>query len=84
MHFISLNILSDFMQDLSIKRKYYTKDDQFSSRTLFSIISLLQEQELNHSNYFEQELNARNFIQAKEHDMNMHAKIQCMNMHGFL
>jgi hypothetical protein len=84
MHFISLNMLSDFMQDLSIKRKYYTKDDQFSSRTLFSIISLLQEQELNHSNYFEQELNARNFIQAKEHDMNMHAKIQCMNMHGFL
>jgi hypothetical protein len=77
-------MLSDFMQELSIKRKYYTKDDQFSSRTLFSIISLLQEQELNHSNYFDQELNARNFIQAKEQDMNMHAKIQCMNMHGFL
>jgi hypothetical protein len=81
---MSLNMLSDFMHDLSIKRKYYTKDDQFSSHTLFSIISLLQEQELNHSNYFEQELNVSNFIQAKEHDMNMHANIQCMNMHGFL
>jgi hypothetical protein len=23
------------------------------------------------------------FIQVKEYDMNMHAKIQCMNKHGF-
>jgi hypothetical protein len=23
------------------------------------------------------------YIQAKGYDLNMHAKIQCMNMHGF-
>jgi hypothetical protein len=25
-----------------------------------------------------------NFLQAKEYDMNIFAKFQCMNMHGFL
>jgi hypothetical protein len=40
---MSLNMLSDFMQALSINIKYYTKDDHFSRHTLFSTISLLQE-----------------------------------------
>jgi hypothetical protein len=45
---------------------------------------LLQEQKLNHRNYYEQEINMTNFVPATEYDMNMHAKIQCMNMHEIL
>jgi hypothetical protein len=30
MRFVSLTILNDFIQVLNIKRKHYTKDDDFS------------------------------------------------------
>jgi hypothetical protein len=36
------------------------------------IIYLLQEQELNHENYSEQELNMSNFVQANEYDVHMY------------
>ncbi len=47
-------------------------------------IYLLQKHKLNHRNYYEKKINMIYFIQAKGYDMNMHANIPCMNMHGFL
>jgi hypothetical protein len=44
--------------------------------TLFSTIYLLQEQELNPRIYSKQELIMSIFVQATDHDINMHAKIQ--------
>jgi hypothetical protein len=48
------------------------------------IIYLLQEQKLNSNKYSEQEINLSYFIQAKNYDMNMHTKFQCVNKHAFL
>jgi hypothetical protein len=70
-------MFSDFIQVIYHIRKHPTKNEYFPKHILFTIIYLLREQILNHRNM-------NNFIQAKEHDMNMHVKIQCMNMHGFL
>jgi hypothetical protein len=39
------------------------------------------EQNLNTKNYPKQELIMEIFVLATDHDMNMHAKIQSMNMH---
>jgi hypothetical protein len=72
------------MQVLNIKRKHSTKNEYFPKHILFTTIYLLQEYELNHNNYSEQKINMSNFVKAKERDMNMHAKIQCINMHGWL
>jgi hypothetical protein len=52
--------------------------------TLFTTIYLLQGHKLIHNNYYEQKTIMIYFIQDKEYGMNMHAKIQFMNMHGFL
>jgi hypothetical protein len=41
---------------------------------LFSTIYLLQEEILNHRNYFEQEINMTNFAHAIENDVHMYAK----------
>jgi hypothetical protein len=50
---MSLNIFSDFMQVLNIKRKHSTKNEYFPKHILFTTIYLLQEQKLNHRNYSE-------------------------------
>jgi hypothetical protein len=44
----------------------------------------LQKQKLIYNKYFEQKIIMSYFIQAKEHDGSMHAKIKCMNIHGVL
>jgi hypothetical protein len=77
-------MLYDFMQILNIKRRLSTKDEHFSKHILFTMIYLLQKQKLKYNNYPEQQINMRHFIQAKEYDMNMNAKIQFMNMHECL
>jgi hypothetical protein len=56
---------------------------------LLGIFNLLQfiyykKQKLNPRNYSEQEINMIYFIQDKGYDMNMHANIPYMNMHGCL
>jgi hypothetical protein len=84
MHSMSLNKFSDLMQVLKSIRKQSTKTEYFSKHILFTIIYVLQKQKLNHRNYSEQNINMSHFIQAKEYDMNMHAKIQFMNMHAYL
>jgi hypothetical protein len=84
MIFMILIMLYDFLQVLLSKMKYPTKDDYFSTHILFTIIYLLQKQKLNHNNYYELKINIIYFIQAKEYDMLLHAKIPCMDMHVFL
>jgi hypothetical protein len=84
MRFIILIVLYDFMQVLNINRRLFTKYGHFSKHILFAMIYLLQKQKLKYNNYSEQQINMRHFIQSKEHDMNMNANIQCMNMHDFL
>jgi hypothetical protein len=49
-------------------------------RLLFSTIFLILEQNLNTRNYPRQELIMEIFVLAIDHGMNMHAKIQSMNM----
>jgi hypothetical protein len=82
---MNLIMLSDFfVQVLNSKRKHPTKNEYFPMYILFTIFYLLQEQKLNHRNYSKQKIIMRSFVYANEHGMNMHAKIQCMNMHEFL
>jgi hypothetical protein len=66
MRLVRLTWLYDFMQVLNIKRKHSTKNEHLSKHILFTIIYLLHEQKLNYNNYFEQEINMRNFVQATE------------------
>jgi hypothetical protein len=49
-------MLSDFVQVLNSARDIYTKNYYFSNSKLFSTISLLQKQILNHENYSKQEI----------------------------
>jgi hypothetical protein len=84
MRFINLNILSDFIQALNSTRKHYTKNDHFPMHNLFSTVYLLQEQNLNHNKYIEQEIITRNLIQATEYERNMHAKFQDLILYRFL
>jgi hypothetical protein len=51
---------------------------------LFSSIYLLQEEILNHINYFEQEINMTNFVQATENDVHMYAIFESLDVYGFL
>jgi hypothetical protein len=66
MKIIDLIIIYDFMLVLNSIRNYYTNNEHFSKHTLFSTIYLLQEELLNYRNYFEQEINMINFVQATE------------------
>jgi hypothetical protein len=81
---MSLNKFSDFMQVISSITKHPTKIEHCSKHNLFSTIYLLKEQTLNHRNYSKQKINMSYFIQSKKYDMNIHAKIQCIIMHGYL
>jgi hypothetical protein len=62
MQFIDLIMLYHFMQALNIKRKHPTKNEYFPMHILFTTIYLLQEQRLNHMNYYMQKINMRNFV----------------------
>jgi hypothetical protein len=56
----------------------------FPKHTLFSTIYLLQKEILNHRNYFEQEINMINFVQATENDVHMYAKFGYLTFYAFL
>jgi hypothetical protein len=73
-----------FMQVLNNIRNHSTKNEYFPMHIIFTTIYVLQKQKLNPRNCSEQEIDMGNFVQATECDMNMHVKIKCMNMHGFL
>jgi hypothetical protein len=83
MQFKSLNMLSYFMQVLYSIRKRYTKVGYFPEHIKFIIIYLLQEQKLNYRNYFEQEINMKIFMQATEHDIQLYAKFECLDVYRF-
>jgi hypothetical protein len=76
MRFKNLTWFYDFIQFLYSIRKHYTKNKYFPKHILFTMIYLIQEQNLNPRNYPKQKINMVNFIQANEDDMNMSAKIQ--------
>jgi hypothetical protein len=59
---MNLIMLSNFIYVLYSKRKHSTKKEYFPKHILFTIIYLLQEQELNHRNYFEPEINMSHFV----------------------
>jgi hypothetical protein len=84
MHFVNLIILSDLMQVLNINRKHYTKNEYFPKHNLFTTIYLMQEQKLNPNKYSEKDIIMRNFVQATENDVQMHAKVQGLILHIFL
>jgi hypothetical protein len=44
----------------------------------------MQKQKLNYRNYSEQEIIMRNFVQATEYDVNMHANIEYLDIYIFL
>jgi hypothetical protein len=72
------------MRVLNTTMEFATKNYYFPMQILFSTIYLLQEQELNPRNYSKLELIMRIFVQATDHDINMHANIQYLILHRFL
>jgi hypothetical protein len=81
MHYTFLILLPYFLQVLYSTRKFPTKDYYFSKYIHFSTIYLILKQNLNTRNYHRQELIREIFVLATDHDMNMRAKIQSMNMY---
>jgi hypothetical protein len=51
---------------------------------LFTTIYLLLEQEINPWIYYKHDLIMSIFVQATDHNINMHAKIQYLILHRFL
>jgi hypothetical protein len=49
-----------------------------------STIYLLQKHKLNHRNYFELEINMRNFVPDTKHDVHMYAKFGGLSFYAFL
>jgi hypothetical protein len=84
MHFMNLNNFYDFMHVLNSIRKHPTKNEYFLMHILFTKIYLFEEHKLNPENPFEQKNIMIYFLQPTEHNMNMHANLQCMNMTGYL
>jgi hypothetical protein len=60
------------MQGLNSTREFATKNYYFPMHILFTIIYLLQEQELNSRIYFKQELTMKKFVQDTDNGMNLH------------
>jgi hypothetical protein len=72
------------MQGLNSTREFATNNYYFPMHILFTTIYLLQEQELNPRIYSMQELIMSIFVQATDHEINMHTKIQYLIFHRFL
>jgi hypothetical protein len=72
------------MQGLNSTWEFATKNYYFPMHILFTTIYLLQEQELNPRIYSKQELIMGIFVEATNHEINMHAKIQHLILHRFL
>jgi hypothetical protein len=84
MGYMNLTMLFNFIQVLLITRRHPTKINYFSKYILFTTIYLLQEQNLNHRKYSEQEINLSNFLQATEHDVHMYTKFGGLTYYEFL
>jgi hypothetical protein len=84
MHYVSLNHFFDFIQVLYSIRKHSTTNEYFPMHIIITTIYSLQEPNLNHGNYSEQELNMGNFVQDNEYNVHMYTKIQCMNIYILL
>jgi hypothetical protein len=83
-HFMNLNMLSDFIRVLNSTRKHSTMNEYFTMTVIFTIIYLLQEHNLNHSKYFENQINMLNVVKVNEYYMIMHANTQYDKMHRYL
>jgi hypothetical protein len=81
---MNLIILYYFMQGLNSTREFSTKNYYFPMHILFTTIYLLQKHELNPRIYSKQKLIMSIFVQAIDHDINMHANIQYLILHIFL
>jgi hypothetical protein len=55
-------MLSDFIQVLNSATDVYTKNHYFPKHILFTTISLLQKQRLNHKNYSKEEIIMKLFV----------------------
>jgi hypothetical protein len=62
---MNLNMLFDFIQVLLSKRKHPNKHYYFYTHIQFTTNYLLGEQKLKYNNYSGQQINMRNFVQAK-------------------
>jgi hypothetical protein len=62
MRFLPLIMTYDFIQVLKSTREFTTKNYYFPMHILFTTIYLLQEQKLNHRNYYMQELSMEIFL----------------------
>jgi uncharacterized membrane protein len=56
-------------------KKHSTKNAYFTMPVIFTIIYLLQEQNLNRNKYCENQINMINFVKVNEYYMIMHANI---------
>jgi hypothetical protein len=74
MRLVILTWSSDFMKILYSIRKHSTTNEYFSMHIIITTIYSLQEPNLNHGNYSEQELNMGKFVQSNEYDVHMYAK----------
>jgi hypothetical protein len=72
------------MHGLNNSREFATNNYYFPMHILFTTIYLLQEQEINPRIYSKQKLIMSIFVQATDHNINMHAKIQYLILHSFL
>jgi hypothetical protein len=71
---MNLTMLSDFMHVLNIIRKHLIKNEYFSYAYSIYYNLFIVGAELNHRNYFVQEINMRNFVYSTEYDMHIYAK----------
>jgi hypothetical protein len=69
---MGLNMLYDYMEVLNIKRKHYSKNEYFPKHIRFITIYLLQKPKLNPRNYYDQEINMRNFVEATDHHVHLY------------
>jgi hypothetical protein len=81
---MSLNKLHDFIQVAYSMGKLYTNNHYLPKHILFTMIYLLQEQNLNPRNYSEQEIILIIFVQATGYKEYMYAKFGCSGIYRFL
>jgi hypothetical protein len=84
MRLVRITWFYDFMLVLNINRKHSIKNKHLSRHILFTTIYLLYEQKLNYTNYSEQEINMRNFVQATKNDVHMYENFGYFTFYDFL
>jgi hypothetical protein len=72
------------VQGRNSAKEFATKNYYFPMHILFTTIYLSQEHELNPKIYSKHKLIMSIFVQATDHEINMHAKIQYLILHRFL